>query len=949
MRTPPALRPAAWLRRILLLNLTGIIALTPATFAAPDTLKDSDQDEINAASAEAKPDPLAGQFWAAVKLLQSRQPADNTAGRLALDALAAREYPHAQYLLGTCLLSGSSGYKKDARKAANQIRLAAERGNAFAMVSLAGCYVSGTGLGKDEAKALPLLTAALEPTANYSQPARPEPAADDPAPTSTIAGVMGNDPVSETQAAAHLLLGQILGRKNEIAKAQEHFVAAATAGVDGRSGNYAAAVQAALNYAFGQGVPRDLAKANAMLDQSRKLTARYGVTLIHNYANLKMVDEFAVADLEQNVSEAGDNLQNALQMQIANLLADRKSKDYNPAEAAKWYELAAANGQAWAMLELAFIHVRGDLGQADPAKAFAWFEKAGSGDQPKHYLGAANLAICYANGYGTPRDPAKAEALFKRHRNTEFICYLGSIGECPREPMSYAQVLKFTEERAGKKDPAAQYFLGLRYAYGQGLAVDKKKAERWFKKSAEANHGGALCQLGLSVEFGPPSPDEKAYKKRLATAAEFYRKGGLAGNVDAMANYAAMLADGRGVPKDTAQAEAYYLNCLALDPNHGRAHNNLASLYTDKLIKALAARDDKAAEPLRALMLQHLEASLAQKFAYAANNLGKIYYDGKLVQQDYGKAYAYFEQAIELGLPLVHFSLGFMHEVGQGMPVTYTEAAYHYRLAALEGHEESLRRLIHFYLTGRGVALDLDRAVFWLQLKVQRGDMDAIRTMCDVLFLKGDYATLIPILRRILDEVRDRRLEGYAYYRMSLCYAEGLGVKANARRAATYTQKAIEFGNADAIFDLGEKSLAAGKIPDALNYINEASRVSTRAMFKLGQMYLTGENVPQNRAKGLALIKQAAQVNGPGAFPFIANVSFPRKAAALPLAQALYFLANLTDGNEPDAPALEEAIDYTQQAENLGYAKAAALREKLEQRRPKPDSAPEETTRPRTS
>ena len=131
-----------------------------------------------------------------------------------------------------------------------------------------------------------------------------------------------------------------------------------------------------------------------------------GVSLIHNYVSLKIVDEFAVADLEDEVTAAGAGTQSNVQYQIAQGLADKKSKDYNAAEAARWYELAAENGQTWAMVSLGLMYAQGELGQPDPVKAFQWFEKAGGGEKLKNVLGVANLGICLQQGYGTQRSGA---------------------------------------------------------------------------------------------------------------------------------------------------------------------------------------------------------------------------------------------------------------------------------------------------------------------------------------------------------------------------------------------------------------------------------------------------------------------------------------------------------------------------------------------------------------
>jgi TPR repeat protein len=213
-------------------------------------------------------------------------------------------------------------------------------------------------------------------------------------------------------------------------EAQDHFVKAATQGANHSAGIYDAAIMAAVNYAFGQGVPRDMKKADEMLALSKTLARRNVLLVTHNMVEQKLVDDFAQADVEEGATAETDKIETRLQFAIAGSLADPKSKTYDPKEAAKWYELAAEKGEAWAMLSLAFIHHEGHLGQPDPVKAFEWFKKAA--EKGNHNLGWADLSICYERGLGTPADHAKAAEIWQKRRDNSIVCYLGSIGQCQR-------------------------------------------------------------------------------------------------------------------------------------------------------------------------------------------------------------------------------------------------------------------------------------------------------------------------------------------------------------------------------------------------------------------------------------------------------------------------------------------------------------------------------------
>jgi hypothetical protein len=913
--------------------LIASLSAAPLLSAAPGPDAQPDKDELIPNAPASSPGPTAPRFWAAIRQLQSGKPAEVAAGRAALQSLADQEYTHAQVLLGNCLASGSYDFKKDDRKAANLFRLAAERGNAFAKVSLGSCYITGTGVRKDDTKAAQWLNAALAPDADYRQPERPPlaPGETDDRIGAGIAGELRNDPVAEAQATAHFLLGQLLTKKNQLAEAHPHYLAAAQAGTDGTSGLYAAATQAALNYAFGRGVPRDTAKATAMLEHSRRLNARQRVSLLRNYVSLKMVDEFAVADLEEKASEAGANEEAGLQLTIAAQFSDRKSKDYNAAEAAKWYELAAENGQVWAMLQLGLMHARGELGRPDPEKAFAWFERAGGGSKPKHFLGVANLAICYQQGFGTPKDTARAAALFAKHRDLDIVCYLGSINQCPSAPVTFEEAVALNETWAWKKNDAhAQYLLALRHLNGWGVNADRAAAQKLLKRAAKTGHGGALCLLGLFEEresIQPlPGGGFKCDDDKLKRAVDYYRRGAEAGNVDAMANYANMLANGTGVARDIAKSEALYLRCLSLDPEHARSHCNLAVHYAARLHEIRDTIDGEGIARYRALMLKHYEEAIRLESPYAARNLGDIYYEGLLLPRDYAKAYLHYEQAAEWGLPSVHFQLGKMHEYGQGVPVTLTEAAYHYRLAALEGHEVALLRLANFYLTGLGVTRDLDRAAFWIGRLAQHGHVRVLTIYAEILIRKGDYSTVIPLLRKLIEE-KDSYVAGYGYYRLSYCYLNGLGVKADATRAKRYQAQALALGNGTALTELALQQLKQGQTQQGLANLLLAADQSTEASYMLGNFYFFGTYVEPDRDRGLRYMRRAAEGNH---------------------MQALYFLAALAYNKEKGAPNLEEAIRFARQAESAGHPQATFVREKLEQRRKNTEAPPEEDTRART-
>jgi TPR repeat protein len=857
--------------------------------------------------------PGTAKFWAAMKHLKSKVPAETSAGRSELEAAAALEFTPAQLVLGEYYQVGASGFVRSPKKAAGFFRLAAERGNGFAMVSYGLCLFSGNGVRKDAEKATEWLQAALAPKADFTQPKPPEDFLADSGAMAggTVAGGIEVDPSAAALAKAHLILGVILEGKKKLAEAQTHYVAAATAGSNGRAGLQLAAVQAGVNFAFGRGVPRDPTKANEMLAQAKALGRRTSISVLHDYATAKLVDDFAVSEIEEAIAKESEGLEGELQLNIARQFTDKKSKDYDPKAAVRWFELAAESGKEWAMLELAFLYSHGDVGAPEPEKAFQWIERAGGGETPKHFLGVENLVICKLHGIGTARDEAAAMTLAKKFRDDDLVCYLATIGQCPAKVITFEEMLELNRTWAKeRKDPHAQYLLARRYLYGWGVKSDGNTARSWLEKAVKGGSPAACRELGIVYQerwwaFGYQA--NEGYRK----AVELYRRGADGGDAAAAKDLAFMYEKGWGVDPDVQHAEMLYKKCLEIDPTFAAAQNSLGGIYERRWQAAVRAKDNEGTERNRKLMLDCYESADRAGFAFASNNLGRLYYEGALGQKDYQKAYVYFENAAEHGLVIARFRLGQMHEKGEGVEVTPTEAAYHYRLAALDGHTEALKRLVVFYIEGKGGAQDFERASFWLDQLVRRGEVGALATAADVLLRQGKYEDAVKILEWLRDNGRNV-LRGFACERLSVCYLNGLGVKIKPAKAKSLLDEAFALGNADATEKIARARIAAGKFDEGLALLEKASNESAAAAYELGQMYYFGQHVGQDKAKALLHL---------------------RKAGELREVDALYFMAGMTLNQDPAGPTLDEAIGFAQAAEAMGHGKAGNLRERLEKRR----------------
>src|ERR1043166_531058 len=66
------------------------------------------------------------------------------------------------------------------------------------------------------------------------------------------------------------------------------------------------------------------------------------------------------------------------------------------------------------------------------------------------------------------------------------------------------------ENGAKRGDADAQFSLGLKFASGEGSALDHARAAYWYLKAAEQNHAPAQFNLGMMYALGQGIPSNKA-------------------------------------------------------------------------------------------------------------------------------------------------------------------------------------------------------------------------------------------------------------------------------------------------------------------------------------------------------------------------------------------------------------------------------------------------------
>jgi uncharacterized protein len=196
-----------------------------------------------------------------------------------------------------------------------------------------------------------------------------------------------------------------------------------------------------------------------------------------------------------------------------------------------------------------------------------------------------------------------------------------------------------------------------------------------FPKTAEQGNAQAQFNLGLAYYDG------KGVPKDYAEAVKWYRKAVEQGNAQAQNNLGLCYQNGTGVPKDDAEAVRWFRK--AAEQGLAQAQANLGVCYQNG---TGVPKDDAEA-------IRWFRKAAEQGNATGQAGLGLAYYDGKGVPKDYDEAVKWYRKAAEQGLAVAQNNLGWAYYNGKGVPKDYDEAVKWYRKAAEQGYAQAQANL----------------------------------------------------------------------------------------------------------------------------------------------------------------------------------------------------------------------------------------------------------------
>ena len=255
-------------------------------------------------------------------------------------------------------------------------------------------------------------------------------------------------------------------------------------------------------------------------------------------------------------------------------LGDGVEQSYE--KAAEWYRKAAEQGYARAQRNLGDMYKFGRGVKQSDEKVLEWYLKAAEQGLARTQYDLGDMYY-YGTDYGTGVEQSYEKAVewylkAAEQGNTDAQYKLGDMyyfGTGVEQ--SYEKAVEWYLKAAEQGDAWAQYNLGCMYRDGTGVEQSYEKAAGWYLKAAEQGDNCAQYNLGCMYRDG--TGVEQSYEK----AREWYLKAAEQGAADAQCNLGFMYLNGHGVEQSYEKAVEWYLK--AAEQGFACAQCNLGCMY----------------------------------------------------------------------------------------------------------------------------------------------------------------------------------------------------------------------------------------------------------------------------------------------------------------------------------------------------------------------------------
>ena len=374
------------------------------------------------------------------------------------------------------------------------------------------------------------------------------------------------------------------------------------------------------------------------------------------------------------------------------------------------------------------------------------------------------------------------------------------------EPENYN--LQQLMNQADNNDPKALFRFGLLYSKGIAMPLNKKKAARFYQKSAELGYAPAKCNLGKMYLRGYGIQQDKQ------KALELFEQAASQGDVKALFNIGVMYYKGNGVEQSYDKAIEYYEKAAKL--NDSEAQFNLGHLFLNG--------EGVPVDKKRAFDLFQKSARFGNPIAQFT--LGVMYQNGvdELIEKDVNKCIQMYKKASDKGYEQAQFNLALLYLNGDqdgGIQVNKEKAMQLFECAAKQGNEEAMLYLDSLVSkSGNKMAFELEKICKNFETKIE-----SLHNSLFTSFYNDVMSTLTYIDNIFIEDILSQFVSTYMHVNNGL---KKLNNEANEFLSSKSSTSALMQANSESVDPMNEQINELNKLKfdvqtleKKLNRINE--------------------------------------------------------------------------------------------------------------------------------
>ncbi len=262
-------------------------------------------------------------------------------------------------------------------------------------------------------------------------------------------------------------------------------------------------------------------------------------------------------------------------------------------------------------------------------------------------------------------------------------------------------------------------------------------------------------------------------------------------------------------------------------------------------------------------------------------DLGKLYSTDKLGERNEETSIAKYTRALQGFLqiepnskklkPYVQYRIGKMFCYGLGTEQDYEKAFEWFERSAKQKNKFAQFSLANLYYYGSGIEKDLSQAFLWYQRSSSQGQPYAAYSIAQ-MYRYGEYVTkdndtaqryYKQALSGFLKIESDDMANDDLFYKLGQMFKFGLGTDSDVTKAIEYFRRSAEMNNKNGLFEYGKALLIGEHIPQntdsAVKLLEKAVKLkNSNAKRFLALEYISGEHLEQDIEKGIALLTECA-------------------------------------------------------------------------------------------